>query len=556
VLAWHASAALAQPPIIQPGAPGQPSRPISADEAIALARTRHTAADTRFMQDMIPHHHQALEMAALVAERTSRGELIDLAGRIEATQADEIRFMEDWLRERGEPVPDPAEHAATHTEHHMAGIASAEDMARLAASRGSEFDVLFLDLMIRHHRGALTMVDTLLEQSGSAQDPQLFEFTTEVKNEQSAEIDRMAALLTGLSPDPRVGLAAGLHDAGAALANMRLVAALPKPPGFFDPDNPAGLPQARLRALEGREETVDLDDADVIDDSDDESDNESAEQARDERKREPRRPLLSFANTDLAFAGDLLLVGNYHGFKLYDLADPEVPELISAVVCPGGQGDVSVVGDLLILSVEETRGRLDCGLMGVVGDVSEERFRGLRIFDISDRTMPLQVGAVQTCRGSHTHTVVAGPGDDGRLIVYNSGLSAVRDEDELEGCIDESPWRDERTALFRIDVIEIPVERPHEARVVASPAVFAERASSPDSGTAAITGPRRSAPARQTTVTTSRCFPNSASRPAPAPATESCSTSATRSTRCASTTSSIPASPTGTRQLSTTMARS
>jgi uncharacterized protein (DUF305 family) len=478
LLAWPAPAALAQAPIIQPGAPGQPSRPISAEQAIELARTRHSAADTRFMQDMIPHHHHALEMAALVAERTSRGDLIELAGRIQATQSDEIRFMEGWLRERGEPTPDPAEQAAMHTEHHMAGIASAEDMARLAAARGSEFDALFLELMIRHHRGALTMVDRLLEQSGSAQDPQLFEFTTEVKNEQSAEIDRMAALLTGLSPDPRVGLAAGLHDAGMALSNMRLVAALPKPPGFFDPDNPAGLPQARLRALEGREDAVDVDDADAIDDGDDESDDDSANENGDDREREPRRPLLAFANTDLAFAGDLLVAGNYHGFKLYDLANPEAPDLISAVVCPGGQGDVSVVGDLLILSVEETRGRLDCGLMGVVGDVSEERFRGLRIFDISNRKMPLQVGAVQTCRGSHTHTVVAGPGDDGRIIVYNSGLSAVRDEDELDGCIDESPWRDERTALFRIDVIEIPVERPQEARVVASPAVFAD----PDTG--------------------------------------------------------------------------
>jgi RimJ/RimL family protein N-acetyltransferase len=143
------------------------------------------------------------------------------------------------------------------------------------------------------------------------------------------------------------------------------------------------------------------------------------------------------------------------------------------VVCPGGQGDVSIINNLLIMSVEETRGRLDCGLEGVTEDVSEARFRGLRIFDISDVTRPRQVGAVQTCRGSHTHSVVSGPGQVGKLIVYNSGTSRVRDEEELAGCFDESPG-DDRTALFRIDVIEIPVDRPSEARIIDSPTVFAD----------------------------------------------------------------------------------
>ena len=122
-----------------------------------------------------------------------------------------------------------------------------------------------------------------------------------------------------------------------------------------------------------------------------------------------RAPLLSFSNTDMAFAGDVLVAGSYHGFNIYRLPEGGLPKLVSSVVCPGGQGDVSIVGDLLIMSVEQTRGRLDCGLQGVSEDVSTDRFRGIRIFDISDLTRPLQVGAVQTCRGSHTHSVVSGP---------------------------------------------------------------------------------------------------------------------------------------------------
>lgn len=459
LLALGVTAAAANPPIVQPGAPGQPSRQISVEEALDLARVRHTAADVRFMRDMIPHHQQALDMAELVIERTGSNELIELARRIESSQKDEIEFMLGWLRERGEPLPErdwrahvmPADddHHHHHAHHGMEGMATPEQMDELAEARGEAFDRLFLELMIEHHRGALVMVDELLGQAGSAQDPVLFEFTTDVKNDQTAEIDRMTLMLAGLSPDPRVGLAAGLFNAGEAIWNMELLAALPRPTGFYDPDNPAGLSDARLRELAG-EETED-----------------NGESTR-------RGALLDFANTDLAFAGDLLVAGSYHGFNLYDIANGDQPELLSSVVCPGGQGDVSVVGDLLILSVEQFRGRLDCGLMGVPETVSEERFRGLRIFDISDRTAPVQVGAVQTCRGSHTHTVVTGPEPDGRIIVYNSGISAVREEEEMDGCIDESPWRDDQTALFRIDVIEIPVARPHEARIIHSPAVFAD----------------------------------------------------------------------------------
>ena len=191
------------------------------------------------------------------------------------------------------------------------------------------------------------------------------------------------------------------------------------------------------------------------------------------RHPDPRSPLLSFSNTDVAFRDDIMVAGSYHGFNIYELGDDGHPDLTASVVCPGGQGDVSIVDDLLIMSVEETRGRVDCGLEGVTDEISEDRFRGLRIFDISDLTRPKQVGAVQTCRGSHTHSVVSGPDADGKLIVYNSGISRVRDEEELPGCFDESPG-DDRTALFRIDVIEIPVDNPAASRIIDSPTVFAD----------------------------------------------------------------------------------
>ncbi len=479
VLVGLAAASVAQVPIIQPGAPGEPARELSADEAIEIADTSYSPADALFMQDMIPHHHQAREMAALVADRTNRPELIDVAGRIDASQGDEIGFMQQWLRERGEHVPDPTAHEAMHTSHTMAGMATPEQMAELAASEGIAFDRLFLELMITHHEGAVTMVEELLEQPGSAYDPVLFEFTTDVTNDQNAEIERMNALLVGLSTDPRAGLAAGFDDAGQALLNLELVAALPKPAGFFDPANPAGLPPEKPETETAGEEAEDADEAgEVAAEA-----GEDAEEDEDEDDDEyDRSPLLSFANTDMAFAGDVMVAGSYHGFNVYRLVDGGLPQQISSVVCPGGQGDVSIVGDLLIMSVEQTRGRVDCGLEGVSEDVSAERFRGLRIFDISDLARPVQVGAVQTCRGSHTHSVVSGPGvggggEDGKIIVYNSGTASVREEDELEGCIDESPG-DDRTALFRIDVIEIPVDDPSQARIVDSPAVFAD----PESG--------------------------------------------------------------------------
>ena len=463
----------AQTPIIQPGAPGEPARELSSDQAIEIAESRYSPDDVRFVHDMIPHHHQALEMAELVADRTNRQEVIDVAGRINASQGDEIEFMQQWLRERGQHVPDPAAHDAMHTSHKMAGMATPEQMAKLAASDGTDFDRLFLELMIPHHEGAVKMVKELLDQPGSAYDPVLFEFTSEVTNGQTAEIERMNALLVKLSEDPRSTLPPGFRDAGQARLNLALVASLSKPAGFFDPNNPANLPAKRLEALaaEGKADEPAAENPEAAADEDNEEKNDEKKDKK--AKGKGRSPLLSFANTDMAFADDVMVVGNYHGFNIYQLLGGGRPELLSSVVCPGGQGDVSIVGDLLIMSVEQTRGRLDCGLQGVTEDASPERFRGLRILDISDLRRPVQVGAVQTCRGSHTHSVVSGAGDSGKIIVYNSGTSSVREEEELEGCYDESPG-DDRTALFRIDVIEIPVDRPSEARIVDSPAVFAD----------------------------------------------------------------------------------
>ena len=454
-LLGYAAITMAQEvPIIQPGAPGDAARELSAEEAIEIANTSYSPDDAQFMTDMIPHHNQAMQMAELVTDRTNRPELNDVAGRINASQEDEIAFMQQWLRERGEPVPEPTAHDAMHTSHKMAGMASPEEMAELATLDGTDFDRLFLALMITHHEGAVKMVEELLELPGSAYDPVLFQFTDDVTNDQTTEIERMNAILVSLSTDARAGLSAGFEDAGQAIMNMELVATLPKPPGFFDPENPAGLPLAKPK--EDSDESKEVD-----------------EQSVDDTEWGERSPLLSFSNTDMAFAGNKMVTGSYHGFNVYELQEDGIPELFSSIVCPGGQGDVSIVGDLLIMSVEQTRGRVDCGLEGINEDISDDRFRGIRIFDISNLKRPVQVGQVQTCRGSHTHSIVSGPGEDGKIIVYNSGTSSVRKGEELEGCFDERPG-DERTALFRIDVIEIPVDDPSKSRIVSSPAVFAD----------------------------------------------------------------------------------
>jgi uncharacterized protein (DUF305 family) len=398
-------------PIVQPGLPGEASRALTAAEAIRIANTSFSADDVKFLQDMIPHHQQAVEMAALVRERTNTPEIVDVAGRITASQEDEIKFMQDWLIDRGQATPARSDYHGMHTAHHMAGMASPEDMAKLATLTSTDFDRLFLKLMITHHDGALTMVDELLDQPGAAYDPVLYEFTNDVTNDQESEIERMHALLITLSDDPRAGLAAGFEDAGEAIHNLRLVGSLGKPDGFFDPENPAELPPEMPEdedsseqesseegdtSTDATEDHAGLDDHGVPEaENEAENENETGDEEEEDEEYE-RYPLLSFSNTDMAFSGDLLFAGSYHGFNVYKLEPEALPELTASVVCPGGQGDVSIVGDILIMSVEQTRGRLDCGLEGNAEDVSEERFRGLRIFDISDITRPKQVGAVQT----------------------------------------------------------------------------------------------------------------------------------------------------------------
>lgn len=499
-----ASVATAQNvPIVQPGAPGSDGRVLTAQQATELADTSYSPADVVFMQGMVLHHQQAVDMAELVASRTNRPAIVEAAGRIEASQKDEIEFMSDWLKGRGEKAPmvgkkhaghmGPGAHgvhggewAALH--ENMSGMASAEDMARLATLKGVEFDRLFLTLMIAHHEGAIEMVSELLKSPGSAADPVLFKFVNEVDNDQTSEIDKMIAILASLSADPRATLKSGFADAGEAILNLRKVVSLPKPAGFFDPANPADLRPAipvdetekkgeeqapgigeqigkmldAMRGTQGEGAADKPDDASPL-----RGEEESLTQFAE------RSPLLDFANTDMAFFDDIMVAGNYHGYNIYRLGDDGVPDLVSSIVCPGGQGDVSVVGDILVMSVEQTRGRVDCGLQGVAQDVSQDRFRGLRIFDISDLTRPRQVGQVQTCRGSHTHSIVSA--DDRRIVVYNSGTSRIRDKEELPGCYGDEPG-DTRTALFSIDVIEIPLADPSKSRIVKSPRVFADPA--------------------------------------------------------------------------------
>ncbi len=180
------------------------------------------------------------------------------------------------------------------------------------------------------------------------------------------------------------------------------------------------------------------------------------------------------SNTDMAFRGDLLFVGNYDGFQVYDVSDPANLRLRASMVCPGGQGDVSIHGNLLFFSVEQTRGRIDCGGQGVPDTVSAERFRGVRIFDVSNLDAPRQVAAVQTCRGSHTHTLLADPRDRANLYLYVSGTGPVRPAAELAECSGAGPDEDPNTALFRIEVIRVPLAAPQEARIVSTPRVFAD----------------------------------------------------------------------------------
>jgi hypothetical protein len=260
--------------------------------------------------------------------------------------------------------------------------------------------------------------------------------------------------------DPRIGLKPGLRDAGTAARGLELVANLPKPEGFFDPEAPAGAPTPPERPPGAPPEP---------------------EPAPDTPPPPPPRGS-GFTNSDLAFFGTNAVVGNYHGFNIYDVENARRPRLTTSVVCPGGQGDVSVWGHLLFMSVEQTRGRLDCGLQGVSDTVSKERFRGIRIFDITDIRKPRQVAAVQTCRGSHTHTLVPDPKNPSRIFVYGSGTGTVRPGEELEGCSGKDAKEDPNTSLFSIDVIEVPLGAPQNAKIVNQPRIFM------DEGTGNIAG--------------------------------------------------------------------
>jgi hypothetical protein len=281
--------------------------------------------------------------------------------------------------------------------------------------------------------------------------------------------------------DPRIGLKPGLRNAGHAARNMELVASLPKPAGFFDPAAPAGEPT-------GPESET--------------SSSDSAKKPGQSAAPVHSSSALNFANSDLAFSGSLVFIGNFNGFNTYDIETAKKPQLFTSVVCPGGQGDLSVHGHLLFMSVEETRGRVDCGTQGVAATASPERFRGVRIFDISDLKHPKQVAAVQTCRGSHTHTLIVNPSDPANLYIYGSGTNTPRPGEELAGCSGADPKEDPNTALFSIDVIHVPIAAPETARIINRPRVFT------DSATGAISGlwpGGDHGPGTQKTSLTDRC---------------------------------------------------
>lgn len=291
--------------------------------------------------------------------------------------------------------------------------------------------------------------------------------------------------------DPRTGLKPGLRDAGVAASGMALVATRPRAEGFYDPKNPAGeaMPAERPAGAPAPAPQAPAAPA------------PTPAPGTAAAARPPAGPgALDFANSDIAFSGQRMVIGNFHGFNAYDIESVKSPKLLASVVCPGGQGDVSIYGNLLFMSVEQTRGRIDCGVQGVEAPISKERFRGVRIFDITDITKPKQVAAVQTCRGSHTHTLV--PKDKQTLYVYGSGTGGARSGDELQDCSAGDPSANANTALFSIDVIEYPLGAPEQSRVVNRPRIFA------DEKTGAIAGLNPggdSGPGTQRSSTTNQC---------------------------------------------------
>ncbi|HET9837826.1 MAG TPA: hypothetical protein VFR84_06290 [Candidatus Angelobacter sp.] len=283
--------------------------------------------------------------------------------------------------------------------------------------------------------------------------------------------------------DPRAKLSPGLYDAGEAAMGMKHLELVKKPGAFqLGADNPDDPKVNKTLGILGMPPQM-------------------LEKAPKERKMVLAQ--LAFANSDLAFQGNHLFQGNFYGVSIYDISNPAQTKLLTTLVCPGGQGDVSVYKNLLFMSVEMPNGRLDCGTQGFppapppteeqikqmekegkrpTPPAQKDRFRGVRIFDISDIKNPRQVAAVQTCRGSHTHTLVLDPNDKNNVYIYVSGTSFVRQPEELAGCSGEEPDKDPNTALFRIDVIKVPVAAPQNAQVVSHPRVFV------DARTGAING--------------------------------------------------------------------
>jgi hypothetical protein len=265
--------------------------------------------------------------------------------------------------------------------------------------------------------------------------------------------------------DPRAKLTPGMYDAGETAIGIKHLMLFKKPDAFQlgsdDPDNPKVDKTLGLLGI-----------------------------GDPSKMPKPLKLViagLAFANSDLAFQGNHLFQGNFYGVNIYDISNPAELKLLTSMVCPGGQGDVSVYKNLLFMSVEMPNGRLDCSPQGFPPEpapaagqenkphlpaAQKDRFRGVRIFDIADIKNPKQVAAVQTCRGSHTHTLVVDPNDKDNVYIYVSGTSFVRQSEELAGCSGEAPDKDPNTALFRIDVIKVPLAAPQEAQVVSSPRVF------------------------------------------------------------------------------------
>ena len=264
--------------------------------------------------------------------------------------------------------------------------------------------------------------------------------------------------------DPRAKLTPGIYDAGEAAMGIKHVVLVKKPDAFQLPSNDPESPEVK--------KTLGLLGIDTT---------------KIEKSAQLPTAQLAFANSDLAFQGDRLFMGNFYGLNIYDISTPAKARLLTSMICPGGQNDVSVYKNLIFMSVEMPNGRLDCGTQGFpppppvpAGQeknpppppAQKDRFRGVRIFDITDIRKPKQVAAVQTCRGSHTHTLVVDPKDKNNVYIYVSGTSFVRQAEELAGCSGEQPDKDPNTALFRIDVIKLPVARPQDAAVISSPRLF------------------------------------------------------------------------------------